>query len=252
MFSLRATIFLTLGLLATQSGSAQIQADENNIDYVLSRYIESMGGRASLQKIISVRLKGELLLADGSKASLTVLSKKPNLVRVTTEWPNLRIVQGYDGTNAWVSRTQAGSFQIREMEGNQRNDFIVQAPLTSNLIRRNSVEGKLALGPELKVAMRPCYQVISTSPNGSKTIHYIDKESFYDLRILTYDPEGNLTSELVPSKFEIADGILFAMQIKQLVDRHETSTVVFHSVETNLGIINTAFSMQDAAEETNE
>ncbi len=221
---------------------ANAQSGEDNIEYVLDRYIDSMGGRAALERIRSVRLGGMVNYPDGSSHAITVLKKKPNKVRVILDTGMLRFIQAYDGEVAWFAR-ESGKYAFHDrMRGSLAESFIREAPLENVLINPEGTEVEITLGPDVIVAQALCYQVIATFPDRSKVIHYIEKETFLERRILEYDAEGTLIAELVPGKFETIDSVAFAMQIVRLMDGKTVSTLLLDDVQTNVGILDSAFS----------
>ncbi len=48
--------------------------------------------------------------------------------------------------------------------------------------------------------------------------------------------------ELIPGKFEIHHGVLFAMQVIRRVGGETVSTMSLDEIEANIGILDTAFS----------
>lgn len=232
-----------LAALATAALTpALAQSDEEEVAYVIDRYIEAMGGRAALERIRSVRLGGTVAYPDGSTHAITVLKKKPNKVRVVLDTGILRFVQAYDGETAWFARESGRNSFHDRLRGSFAASFIREAPLENILVNPGETDVVISLGPEVTVAQAPCYQVVATFPDGSKVVHYIEKESFLERRIFEYDPEGKLLSELVPGKFETIDGVDFAMQIVRLKDGETISTLTLDEVQTNVGILDTAFS----------
>jgi outer membrane lipoprotein-sorting protein len=218
------------------------QSGDEDVHYVIERYIDGMGGRAALERIRSVRLGGTVRYPDGTAHAITVLKKKPNKVRVILDTGILRFTQAYDGETAWFAR-ESGKYSFHDrLRGSFAESFIREAPLENILVNPGETEVDISLGPEVSLANSPCFQVIATFPDRSKVIHYIEKESFLERRILEYDAEGTLVSELVPGKFEIIDSVAFALQIIRLKDGETLSTLTIEEVQTNVGILDTAFS----------
>lgn len=230
---------LLLTLNGTPALSQQIDAD---VQYILDRYIEAMGGRASLERIKSVRLSGTVLYPNGSKNAITVIKKKPDLVRVILDTGTLRFIQAYDGKTAWFSRESGRNSFHDRMRGELRDSFIREAPLENVLINPQSGDLVVERGEDVTISQTECFQIIARFPNGSKVTHYIEKETFLERRILEYDVEGNLLAELIPGKFEIIDGVYFATQIVRRKDGKTISTLVLDDISTNIGILDSAFT----------
>jgi hypothetical protein len=233
---------LTFLLGSLPDAIAQENSNESDITYILNRYIKSMGGRANLQKIRSIRMEGDLIYADGTSHKLTVLKKKPNLVRITLDTGTLRIIQAYDGKDAWFAREQGNNLFIDRMRGQARTTFLIQAPIENILIDKRDSGAEIELLEDVEFVRVPCYQIEARFPDGSRIIHCINKETYLEHRILQYNREGELASEIVPSNFEFFDGILFSMNSKVVADGEEVSSLVIEEVQTNIGVLDSAFS----------
>ncbi len=237
-------LLILAGLLLPGRLPAQAPAPprKETIDYVLERYVQMMGGRGALERIRSVRMTGTITYPDGSRASLTVMKKKPNRVRITLESGMMRATQGYDGQVAWVMREVGNMRLVERMSGKTAETFIREAPLENLLVNPRNSGVRIELGPDRTAGRIECYQVIASLPDGSRTIHLIDKESFMERRILEYNSAGELVAELIPSRFETHGGVVFAMQIVRLQDGKTASTLSLDEVRLNFGILDTAFA----------
>jgi outer membrane lipoprotein-sorting protein len=233
---------LFLILLLPSQVSAQVITNEESVEYVLDRYIEAMGGRASLEGIKSVRLSGKIRYPSGLEHSITVLKKKPDLVRVVLDTGTVRFIQAYDGKQAWFSRQAGRNAFYDRMRGNLAAGFLREAPLENVLVNPRDTGAKIYLGEDVQVARVSCYQVIADFPDGSRIIHYIEKETFLERRILEYNEKGELVGDLIPSKFETFQSVLFALQILRMKDGKVVSNLQLEDVEINVGILDTPFT----------
>lgn len=241
-FPTRFPAVVVIFLLGACSVSIRGQVNEDDVTYVLERYIESMGGRAALEKIRSVRLSGKVTYPNGASDSITVLKKKPNMVRVVLDKGTLRFVQAYDGNVAWYAR-ESGRYSFHDrMRGEFAENFIREAPLENALVNYTESDARIELGEDLKIAGVPCYRVIVHFPRGGKMVHHIEKATFLERRILEYDKEGSLISELIPATFESIDGVTFARKITRVSEGKALSTLFLDEIETNIGLLNTSFS----------
>ena len=232
-------LLILAGALSPQPGSAQ--TNERDVDYIINRYLDAMGGRAALERIRSVRLSGHVQYPNGARNGLTVIKKKPNFVRVSIDTGTIRFIQAYDGETAWFARQAGKQVFYDHIRGKNAGQFIREAPLENILLRRSSSELNIFLGEDISLAGTPCYQVFAELPDGGKVVHFIEKETFLERRILQYDEDDALVSEIIPGKFRNVEGVMFATQIIRLVDGKPISTVLLDDVAVNVGILNSAF-----------
>jgi hypothetical protein len=237
----KAVLPLAVFSLLTLTGLAQQEANEHSLKYVLGRYMEGMGGRANLQKISSIRMEGKLLMADGNTHTITVLKKKPDLVRIILDTGLMRLTQAYDGEVAWFSREQGRNQFIDRMEGSMRKDFLRQAPIANVLVDQRDTGAVLELAENVDVVRVPCFQVVARFPDGSRTVHFLNQETYLENRILQYNTSGDLVSEFVPSEFEMFNGVLFSKQSVRIVDGVTVSTLSITEIELNIGVLDAAF-----------
>ena len=238
----RFTHLLLAGLFCLPLTGAGEEEDSVSLRYVLDRYIDQMGGRANLQKIQSVRLRGTISYPDGTSHSVTVLKKKPDLVRITVNTGAWLLVQGYDGEVAWFARQKGRDQIVDRMKGTIKENFIRDAPLESILVNVRNSGAALELGENTIIDETPCYQIIATFPGGARTIHFLEMNEYTEHRIRLYNSEGKLVTDLSPSKFELFEGVLFAMENIRYDGDSVVSKLEISEVDINIGILDTAFS----------
>lgn len=238
-----AVSFTFLAALLCLSQPATVPGEVSpEAELVISRYIEAMGGLAALEEIQSIRLQGTVRYPDGSSHSLTVLKKKPDLVRVTIDTGRIRFIQGYDASVAWIGReTSAGADYSRMPEPTARA-FIREAPLANILLDPRRAAARISLGEETTLAGNPAYLLIADLPDGFRFTFTIEKTTYLERRIHEYAPDGTLLAELIPSHFESHAGVLFAMQVVRREQGTLVSTMSIEEVDTNIGLLDTVFS----------
>ena len=221
------------------------QDNQEEVGYVIERYIETLGGRASLEKIRSVRLSGKVIYPNGLSDSITVLKKKPDLVRVVLDKGMVRFVQAYDGKVAWFARESGRDSFYDHMRGKVRDKFIREAPLENTLVNHTETDAVIQLGEDAEIAGVPCYRLVVTFPDGNSMIHFIEKGTFLERRIIEYDADGVLLSELIPASFETIEGVTFARKITRISEGRTLSTLYLDEIQVNSGILNKAFDPPD-------
>jgi hypothetical protein len=243
MTQLRSQCLLILLLLLPFSAKGQ---EIETVEYILERFIEAMGGPAAVERVNSVRLRGNLLYPNGSRNAITVLKKKPNKVRVVVNTGSVRFVQGFDGQTPWFSRYAGRQVFHDRMRGDYAQRFIREAPLLSVLVAQGDTGIEVTRGPDIMVVNKACYTLIGTFPDGRRSEFDIDKAELRQLRIREYDEQGNLEVEIVPSNFERHGGIDFAMRIvHRSPDGEVKSTLIIDEVIVNFGVLESAFSPPD-------
>lgn len=238
---MRAPFGLSCLLLATLSFLAQAPLHAANVDEVIGKYLEEMGGRAALERISSVQLRGTINYEDGTSQNLSIIKKRPNKVRLTITSGDIRITQGYNGTLAWVNFEGPSGSVTRKMDDSIAGGFIRNAPLENVLLNRPGDEVTYLLGDDVKLANIECYQVIARHRDQSYSAHYIEKEAARERRILQFDADGELLHEIIPSRFARYGGVDFATRIVRLENGQRISTMDLIDIVINPGSLDAAF-----------
>ena len=119
---LRKVLRLSTAVLLTATVAlGQAERTDRQLQYILDRYLEVMGGSALLENLNSLYMTGNLILADGSAIPISILKKRPGKVRIIQYLPNFRLIQGYNGEEAWISRQYEETVHTRLLEGNGIN-----------------------------------------------------------------------------------------------------------------------------------
>ena len=237
-------IFLMAGLSVMPLSTAIGQP--NNIDPelagILEKYVDAMGGRVALQKISSVRLSGTVTDENGQSRRITVLKKKPDLVRIVIDTGPLRIIQGYDGKTAWFGREAGRNAFYDRLPAHQAETFIREAPLENDLVNFRDTDAVYELGEDTLVGQTLCYRIVVRFPDQSKVEHFIEKETFLEKKIIEYNAKGEKLAEIVPEDFKVFDDVTFSTKVLRMRDGVVISTMELDEVETNVGLLNEPFS----------
>jgi hypothetical protein len=86
-------------LLALLLLGAPVAAQDVNT--ILSKHIEALGGSDALDAVTTLRLKGTLDLTPAARYNVTISKMRPNLYRYEMEYRGTRVVEAFDGTNVW-------------------------------------------------------------------------------------------------------------------------------------------------------
>ncbi len=234
-------VLITLTLFAGSIRELRSQTNEQDLDYILRRYIQANGGRGPLEQVSSVRMRGRMISPDGSTQAVTVMKKKPNLVRITADTGIYRVIKAYNGETAWYSRESGRFSEVKRLKAEQAVDLIRDAPLAGVLFNSKGRDVSMTLDGVVPYESWTCYQISATYPDMSKFVHFIDQESFMERCILQYDSKGILVAEIIPTEFEKIDGILFSTRIDRYLNGKLQGTLVLEEIETNIGIIDEAF-----------
>jgi len=240
--SLFFRLILTSVLFGGSGFSLFSEGSGDNLEYVLDRYLEVMGGSASLESIVSIYLTGAIVRPEDTRIPISILKKRPNKVRIIQHLKDLKVIHGFDGEKAWTAIESDDGIVLQELDSDSARQIIESAPMENLLVDVRDTGAVLELAGEVDIARSPCYQILARFPDGSNREFLIEKETFLDRRVSNFDSEGKLVTEFIPSNFKTVNGVLFAMKQLTRVDGEVQSTLLIDEVNINMGILDTLFS----------
>lgn len=182
-----------------------------NIDQILDKYVQAIGGAAAIEKISSRVAKG-ILMVGGFQASIEMYQKAPNKVVMITHTPAGDNVQAYDGETAW-NRTPDGRSEEPtpvQLARAKRNVDIHRALHLKALYQRIHVFRME------KVGEREAYLVVAQTPGDTPERMYFDAQSGLLIRtvILEDTPLGANPTQLDFEDYRDVEGVKLPFRIR--------------------------------------
>lgn len=72
-----------------------------DVNTIISNYIEALGGTDALNAVTTLRLTGTLEFSPSGRYGVTISKMRPNLHRYEVDYNGKKVVEGFDGTNVW-------------------------------------------------------------------------------------------------------------------------------------------------------
>jgi zinc protease len=139
-------------ILAWLTSATLVRAADANptVDQILDRYVESMGGKAALERLKTRVLKGEVeMVSLGVKGKLEVQNKVPNLQTSKIEFDGFGTMrEGYDGKVAWSAAPFQGVTEKKggELARVQRTTWFPRELKVKESYNRMEAKGAAKLG----------------------------------------------------------------------------------------------------------
>jgi outer membrane lipoprotein-sorting protein len=230
-----------------------LAAQERSLDWVLERYVQSMGGRAQLNAINSVSISGTMVLPDGREATLKVMKKRPNLVRTAVLMPpGIRLVNGYDGTVAWKQTITPSMNVVEELNVGPYHAFIRDAALESPLAAEGFDKNQISYEGLTRIEGGiECYHLVIRYPNGTFVEHFLDTATFYERKTVKHEVSEDkvVVSSSFPSDFRFVEGVVFAFRVVIRNPDGSRTEIRIDEVRINPGVLNSLFRKPDPENE---
>lgn len=175
-----SVIFLLAVFRAVHAAPADL-----DIDGVVARHLEAIGGLDKLAAIQSLKISGKMVLGGGQlEAPITTWIKRPNRTRTEVIVTGKPIVQAFDGKTGWTINPMNGSNQPQLMPADQTAGMAetdaIEGPLTQYKEKGHSAE----LAGIEDVDGVKAYRIRLTRNNGKASTIFLDAKTFLQLKIL--------------------------------------------------------------------
>ncbi len=210
------------------------------IDEILDRYVESVGGKAALEKVTSRQMSGTFdIPAFNVTGTLKTYAKAPNKNAMSVDVPGFGIVQrGFDGAVAWEQDPTSG---LREITGAELSARKRDADLHAEL-HLKSLFSKLTVKSKEKVGEKEAWLVEATPAEGNAEKMYFDVKSGLLLRhdAEREGPQGSALLETSFDNYKEVDGVKIPFTIRQSNPAFEM-TIKIDEIKHNVEIEDAKF-----------
>lgn len=213
------------------------------VDEIITKNIEARGGRANLDAIQTLMIKGTMKMM-GMQATLTVTTMRPNKVRRELVLPGQRIVEAYDGETAWHIAPFMGSPDPQKLPPAEAEALADNADFDGALVDYQQKGHRVELIGKEELQGTEVYHLKITQHSGRVVNLYLDSQNYLEMKLETTQPfreeEVKLTAYF--SDYRPVKGVMMAHSIKQLLPQ-ATQEVTIDEIKVNQQIDESVFSM---------
>jgi zinc protease len=212
-----------------------------SLDQILDKYIESLGGKAALEKLTTRQISGSFEIpAMNASGTLKGFAKAPNKSLMIIDVPGYGVIQqGYDGTVAWGQDPMAGLREITgtELATTKRDVDFNQALHLKELFAKLTVKSKE------KVGEKDAFVVEATPAEGKIEKLYFDATTGLLIRqdAERESPQGASSVEMYFEDYKEIDGIKVPFTMRRVMPAF-AMTVKIDEIKHNVEIDNAKFT----------
>ena len=234
-------LFLSLTVI-TALLSLSSAASAQTIDEIVAKNYKAKGGD-KWKSTQSMRLTARINI-QGMDLPMTIVSKRPNLMRQDMTFQGVTIVQAYDGTTAWAINPMMGSDQATEVPGPVADSLKAQADFDGPLVDYKAKGNTIELVGHEDLAGKKVHHLKLTGKDGKTTHFYIDAASGVELKVVSEADlgMGPMKIETELSNYQTVDGIMVPMTIRQNTATGPV-TITVDKVEFNVTLDEKLFRM---------
>ena len=196
---------------------AFVTVQAQDIDEIISKYHENMGGLDKLKAKKSLKFMGKMP-TPMSDLSIVIYKKAPNLSRTEVDLQGQLMVQAFDGETAWMINPMMGSTEPQKLEGEMAKSIIDQAEFEDPFIDYAAKGNEVTLEGSDTIEGVECYKiklVVNKDNEEDKNtqIYYLDKELYMPLLVKSW-VNGMEINTYMSDYREVEDGLIMAFKIE--------------------------------------
>jgi outer membrane lipoprotein-sorting protein len=231
-----AALWLTPGVLRAQT-----------VDDIIATNLRSKGGLEKLKATNTVRMTGSVVARDMTgrdlTGTMTMVAKRPNLMRRDVDIGGQRIVNAFDGSTLWMAIGTAAPQQVP----NTQNAYSAQdAEFDSVFVDYKEKGHKIELVGKEAVDGVPVYHLKVTKKGGPPQDYYLDAETSLEKKISVTGrgPDGSQMINVTEfSDYRSVDGGMVPFVLKQRQNGTIIATTTLDKAEFNVSVDDAFFKM---------
>ena len=210
---MRKSLF-ALALVASfvaAAGSAAAQT----LDDVIAQHHQAKGGD-KWKAIQSMRITARIV-TQGIELPMTMVTKRPNLMRQDMSFQGVSIVQAFDGTQAWGINPMMGSSEPQEIPGPTADALRDQADFDGALVDYKAKGSVVELVGTEDLDGKKVHHLKLTNKNKQVQHYYLDAATGLESKVVVEADmgAGPMTIETMLSDYQTINGIAVPMSIRQ-------------------------------------
>jgi hypothetical protein len=223
----------------SKSGPTGERAPLPQVDQILNKYVEALGGKAAIEKTRTRILKGTIEAHLLPNSPIEIAQQAPDKIQFVITTPKGAITEGYNGAEGWVSDPRG----VRPLDGTALAALKQEADIYRGLHLTERYTRMRVRGRE-KVRDREAYVVLATTPDRQTDRLYFDVETGLLLRSVTYIQTviGAIPETTDYDDYRLVDGVRIPFKIhREQLQGFEASTRTFTEIKSNVEIDQSKF-----------
>lgn len=245
--SKRTVLLALVGALAAAPAAAQ------DLDEILAKHYEAIGGLEAWKAVESMRATGKMSMGGGAmEAPFVFIAKRPHRVRLEFTFQGMTGVQGYDGETAWMIMPFMGSTDPEVMPEDMAREFKDQGDIDGPLVGYEEEGHQLELIGLEETEGTQVYKVKVIKKSGDVEYHFLDSEYFIPIKVEgSREMQGRTVEyESILSDYKEVGGLMIPHSIESKSKGAPAGQVItIEQIELNVEVDDSIFTMPEKEEE---
>ncbi len=219
-------------------------------EQIVNKYIDARGGLEKIKAIQSLKMTGIAVLGGGQmEAPFTLLTKRPNEMRMEISMQGKSLIQAFDGTTAWMVNPFTGGDDARKTPEDETKAMTEVADFDGALVGYKSKgNGVEVLGKE-DIEGSSTFKLKATQ-KGHVSYYYIDSKTYIPIKVTTTRRQmgQEMVVDTYPGNFKPVNGVMTPFSMEQKVAGNSMMHMTVEKVEPNVAIDEAMFKMPGKTE----
>jgi len=207
-------VLLSLAVISAVLTARGVAAAQT-VDGIVAKYYQAKGGdkwKATQSMRITARI-----VTQGIELPMTLVTKRPNMMRQDMSFQGVAIVQAFDGDKAWGINPMMGSTEPTEIPGPTAAALKDQADFDGALIDYKTKGHTVEFVGTEDLNGAKVHHLKLTTANKQVQHYYLDAETGVESKVVVEADlgAGPMTIETELSNYQMIDGIMVPMSIRQ-------------------------------------
>jgi outer membrane lipoprotein-sorting protein len=210
------------------------------VDEIIALNLRSKGGLEKIKGTNTVRMTGSVVARDMSgremTGTMTMVAKRPNLMRRDVDVGGQHIVNAFDGSTLW---TAMGNGTAQQVPATQNAYAAQDAEFDSVFVDYKEKGHKIEFVGKETVDGVPVYHLKVTKKGGPPQDYYLDAETGLEKKISVTGrgPDGSQMVNVTEfSDYRSVDGSMVPFVLKQRQNGTVIATTTLDKVEFNVAV----------------
>lgn len=169
---------LKFSLLAVTALFSALVSNAQNVDEIISKNIEAMGGKDKISQVNSVKIESTMqAMGNESPTTTTILNGKG--FKTESEMMGSKMVQVVTDKGGWIINPMMGASAPTPMEDAQFKAGADQLFIGGNLFEYAAKGNKVELLGQEKIGDVNAYKIKLTNTDNIETAYYLDPTTYY-------------------------------------------------------------------------
>jgi outer membrane lipoprotein-sorting protein len=220
------------GFVALAGVRAAAQQAPLTVDDIVAKNIAAKGGLAKMKSVQTMKQTSHMSM-QGMEATLTIFSKRPNLIRQEIQMRGQTVVMAFDGVAPWTLNPFNGSSGAVLLTGPQADMVKDQSSFDGPLSDYKEKGSKLELVGIEPLGATKVVHLKLTTKTGSVQHVYLDAATYLEAKLVA-DDMGKVEQEL--GDYRDVNGFKVPFRIKVMQNGVLQSELIVDKVEFNIAM----------------